>query len=288
MPDLAELLADLTAEADGLDRLVAGLDGPGWARDTPAAGWTVAHQIAHLAWTDARVREAATDAAGFTAAVARTLARGGPAALAALVDAGVRDTLVPPARLLAHWRHGRAELVRVLAGLPDGTRLPWFGTRMSPASAATARIMETWAHGEDVAAALGVVRAPTERLRHVAYLGVRTLGHSFATRGLPVPDAPVRVELAAPGGGTWAYGPPGAPDRVTGPALDFCLVVTRRRRSRDTALVPAGEVAARWLAIAQAFAGPPGPEPPPLPAGPTGPAGAVPADPGGPAGAGRP
>jgi uncharacterized protein (TIGR03084 family) len=123
---------------------------------------------------------------------------------------------------------------------------------------ATARIMESWAHGEDVAGALGVRRPPTVRLRHIAHLGFRTLGHGFAAHGRPVPAAPVRVELAGPDGEVWAFGPADAADRVTGPALDFCRLVTQRRHRADLALVATGPVADEWLDVAQAFAGPPG------------------------------
>jgi uncharacterized protein (TIGR03084 family) len=119
--------------------------------------------------------------------------------------------------------------------------------------------METWAHGQDVADALGVRRPPTARLRHVAFLGARTLGHSFATHGRTPPADPVRVELEAPGGQRWTFGPAAAADRVVGPALDFCLLVTRRRHRADLALVATGPVADEWLDLAQAFAGPPGP-----------------------------
>ncbi len=118
--------------------------------------------------------------------------------------------------------------------------------------------METWAHGQDVADALGVPREPTGRLRHIAHLGVRTFGFCFRLHGRPVPDPPVRVELTAPDGTTWAWGPAGARDRVTGPALDFCLVVTQRRHLTDTALEVHGPVATEWISIAQAFAGAPG------------------------------
>ncbi len=124
--------------------------------------------------------------------------------------------------------------------------------------------METWAHGQDVADALGVTREPTARLRHVAHLGVRALPYSYTVWGREVPAAPVRVELTAPDGGLWTWGPEGAADRVTGPALDFCLLVTQRRHRADTAVAATGAVAQEWLEIAQAFAGPPGPGREPL------------------------
>ena len=123
---------------------------------------------------------------------------------------------------------------------------------------ATARMMETWAHGLDVADALGVTREPTARLRHVAHLAVRALPYAFAVHGRPVPEVPVRVELTGPDGQAWTWGPAEAADRVTGPALDFCLRMTQRRHRDDLALVATGEVADAWLDVGQAFAGPPG------------------------------
>jgi uncharacterized protein (TIGR03084 family) len=165
---------------------------------------------------------------------------------------------LPPAQLLARWRDGRAALATALAAAGN-VRLPWIGTRMSPTSMATARIMETWAHGQDVADALGVERVPTGRLRHVAHLGVITRDHAFGVHGATPPAEPFRVELAAPDGSLWVWGPDGRPPDVTGPAVDFCLLVTRRRHRADLALTATGAAADQWLNLAQAFAGPPGP-----------------------------
>jgi len=149
-------------------------------------------------------------------------------------------------------------LIKVFSELEPALRLPWFGLPMSAASSLTARIMETWAHGQDVADALGRVRQPTSRLRHIAHIGVRALPFSFGAHGLEVPSEPVRVELLAPGGEKWTWGSGHAVNRVTGPALDFCLVVTQRRHRADTSIRAEGPVAERWLSIAQAFAGWPG------------------------------
>ncbi|WP_017595580.1 TIGR03084 family metal-binding protein [Nocardiopsis potens] len=256
MADLSGILADLRAEGGELDALVAGLDAGGLAAPTPAQGWTIAHQLSHLAWTDRWSLLALRDPAGFGDRAAGAV--DGPAEA---VERGAAEGVgEPPASLLGRWRAGREELQGALCAAPPDERVPWFGPPMKPASMATARLMETWAHGQDVADALGVVRAPSPRLRHVAHLGVRTMGFAFAVRGREVPDAPVRVELAAPGGGTWSWGPEGAEDRVSGPALDFCLLVTRRRHPDDLSLSVSGPVASAWLPIAQAFAGPPGPE----------------------------
>jgi uncharacterized protein (TIGR03084 family) len=259
MADLPGLLADLRAESADLDRLVAGLDDAGWATPSPAAGWTIAHQVAHLAWTDASALQAVTDPDGFVAAVTAVVTEG---RIDGYVDAAAEDgARKAPATLLAQWRAARHDLADALGAAPAGTKIPWYGPPMSAASLATARLMETWAHGEDVAAALGVTREPTDRLRHVAYLGVRTRTFAFLSRDLPAPDGEVRVELIAPDGALWTFGAADAPERVTGPALDFCHLVTRRRHRDDLALVAEGPGADRWLDLAQAFAGPPGADP---------------------------
>jgi uncharacterized protein (TIGR03084 family) len=251
---LPGLLDDLDAESADLDARVAPLDARAWSRVTPSPGWTVGHQIAHLAWSDQAALLAATDEVAFYAAVAESLGDDPEH----YVDRGAAEFLAPPAELLERWRAGRAALAVALGNVSPDQKLPWYGTRMSPTSMATARIMETWAHGQDVADALGVTRTPTDRLRHVAHLGFRTLGHSFLACGRRAPTEPVRVELVAPDGALWTYGPADAANRVTGPALDFCLRVTQRRHRADLALQASGPVADEWLDLAQAFAGPPG------------------------------
>jgi len=251
--DVTEIVAELTEESLDLDAIVAGLSTADWGRDTPAVGWTIAHQIAHLAWTDRIALLAITDPAAFAVHLSDVLA-----APETFVDIAAQQTLAEPADLLATWRTGRAELATALLGVPRGQRIPWYGTSMSPGSMATARIMETWAHGLDVADTLGITRKPTSRLRHIAFLGHRTLGYAFLAHGRPVPEAPVRLELTAPDGSLWTFGPEDATDRVTGPALDLCLLVTQRRNRADLRLSAQGAVADEWLDIAQAFAGPPG------------------------------
>ncbi|MFJ5925859.1 TIGR03084 family metal-binding protein [Kitasatospora sp. NPDC092948] len=248
------LAADLVAEGEELDSLVGGLDAAGFAVATPAAGWTVAHQVSHLAWTDRWTLLAARDPEGFVAALGREFADG-----LAAVDRGAAEGVgEEPAALLTRWRAGRAEVARALAEAPTEARLPWFGPPMKARSMLTARLMETWAHGQDVADALGAVRTPTDRLRHIAHLGVRTVGFAFAAHGRPAPAAPIRFELRSPAGELWTWGEEGAADRVSGPALDFCLLVTQRRHPDDLALTAEGDTARAWLPLAQAFAGPPG------------------------------
>jgi uncharacterized protein (TIGR03084 family) len=134
---------------------------------------------------------------------------------------------------------------------------------MSAKSFATARIMEVWAHGQDIFDTLGIRRNPTDRLRHIAHMGVATLGWSFMNRQMEVPAGKVRVELLSPAGEMWSWGPENAASLVKGPAEDFCLVITQRRNVADTTLAISGDTAKQWLAIAQAFAGPPADPPSP-------------------------
>ncbi|MFE5829782.1 TIGR03084 family metal-binding protein [Streptomyces sp. NPDC056488] len=254
MSDPVVLLDDLRDESEELDLLVSELSGERWEAPTPAPGWTVAHQIAHLAWTDRAALLAATDADAFAAETEKALV-----APDRFVDEGAEEgAALPPAELLARWRADRARLQEALRTAPPGTRFPWYGPPMSASALATARLMETWAHGQDVADALGVVRAPTARLRHVAWIGHRARDYAYFVRGEQPPAEPFRVELVSPRGELWTYGPEGAAQRVTGPALDFCLLVTQRLHRDDTALVAHGLDAAHWLTIAQAFAGPAG------------------------------
>jgi uncharacterized protein (TIGR03084 family) len=251
--DTAEVLADLVAESSDVDSLVADLPAAEWERATPAAGWTIAHQIAHLTATDHAAFMAITDPDAFNVHLTEAAAR-----MNTFVDEVLVDFLAPPPQLLTRWRSGREKLATAIAGVPVGQRIPWYATAMTGPSMATARLMETWAHGLDVAEALGVSRPPTVRLRHIAFLGHRTLGYAFLAHGRPAPAGPVRVELAAPDGTLWTFGPTDAANCVTGPALDFCYLVTQRRHRDDLALTATGPVAEEWLGIAQAFAGPPG------------------------------
>lgn len=211
----------------------------------------MADQLAHLAYIDEVLLMAMADPMEFR--VVRDMASAGDRDLATL--AMRRHEQRDGGTLLKWFREARSNLVRALGAEDARRRVPWFGPDMSLASATTARLMETWAHGQDIADALGIWRRPTSRLRHVADLGVRTYGFSFTVRGLEAPDVPVRVELAGPHLEEWSWGPEDAGDVVRGAADEFCLVVTQRRHLSSTSLQVEGVTARAWLSIAQAFAG---------------------------------
>jgi uncharacterized protein (TIGR03084 family) len=256
--DLDGILADLASESSALDERVRALPENDWARPTPAAGWTIAHQIAHLSWTDEVALMAATDANAFADVLRQAMVEPD-----AIDVAAAEGATTPPAELLERWRRSRTALADALRSRPSGEKLPWFGPPMSAASMATARAMETWAHGQDVADALGVEHPPGPALRHVAHIGVRTRDFAYVVRGLDPPTEPFRVELTAPDGDLWTWGPESAAQTVRGSAGDFALLVTQRRHRADVDLTTEGADAEQWLGIAQAFAGPPGEGRPP-------------------------
>jgi uncharacterized protein (TIGR03084 family) len=250
-----DVSVDLVAEQDALDVVVAELSPEHWRAPTPSPGWTVADQIGHLTYFDGTATLAMTDPDAFQAHRHELLATFGDAGAVEQMTLGAFRAMRPDA-LLAAWRRGRAELAAAAAGVAPDARIEWYGPSMSKRSFLTARLMEAWAHGQDVVDALGAARPATDRLRHVAQLGVITRSWSYRNRGRDVPDGDVRVELIAPSGELWTWGDAGSADSVTGPAEDFCLVVTQRRNVDDTRLVTNGGLARDWMECAQAFAGP--------------------------------
>jgi uncharacterized protein (TIGR03084 family) len=255
-PLLEQLAGDLQVETAALVRVLDALDAVTFDAPTPSPGWLVRDQISHLAYFDEAATTALLDPERF--AVDAEALRATPH----FTDAVARDHReLTPDVLLAWFAEARERLVTEYVNADPTVRVPWYGPAMSPAAGLTARIMETWAHGQDIVDAVGADRPPTRALRQVAHLGVRALANSYRTRGLEPPDASVHVVLTSPDGGIWEWNGDlagGGADRVEGAALDFCLVVTQRRHLDDVALTVTGPNAAGWMAIAQAFAGPPG------------------------------
>jgi uncharacterized protein (TIGR03084 family) len=252
MVDLEALCSDLAAEHVDLDSVLAGLEPSKWDVDTPAPGWTVRDQVSHLAFFDEQGRLATTDPIRFNEELGRVSDAdefmNGPLRRAREME---------PRDVLDWWRTERSAMLDAFRTADPKQRIPWFGPPMSPASFISARLMETWAHGQDIVDALGMGRTPTERLKHIVHLGVRARRNSYSANGLEMPDGEVRVDVRGPAGENWTWNE-SQTDRVTGSALDFCLVVTQRRHLEDTDLVIEGPLATGWMEIAQAFAGPPG------------------------------
>lgn len=262
--NVADVRADLIAEQQALDEIVSALDDGAWMTLTPSPRWTVADQIAHLTYFDATATLAIVDPNRFATQVNEIVAA------LSLDDDDATDAVtlgeyraMTPEELLGAWRDGRDRLAAAAAELDDDDRVPWYGPSMGSKSFLTARLMEVWAHGQDIVDAIAADRESSERLRHISQLGFITRGWTYANRGREAPAVAVRVELSAPSGATWTFGPEEADQSVVGPALDFCLVTTQRRHVDDTDLVVIGDDAREWMELAQLFAGPPtdGPRP---------------------------
>ncbi len=259
---MLKVSVDLRAEADELRELLAKLRPEDWSRETPFLSWTPWDVVAHLHYYDRVSLLAATDEAAFVEKrkdIVEAMLAGTSGAEKTRRDLGE----LAPEALAEQWYETCCALARELGASDPKRRLPWFGPDMSAQMFTTARLMETWAHAQDIYDLLGLERRYSDRIRHVAVIGVRTFGWTFVNRGLERPGPAPYVRLEAPSGEIWEWNEPRETSRVSGLASDFCHVVTQGRNVADTGLEVVGEVAERWMAIAQCFAG--GPVDPPEP-----------------------
>jgi uncharacterized protein (TIGR03084 family) len=253
---------DFRDESDALFELLDALDDHRWADKTQFKEWTINDIVAHLHIGNYMADLSLKGGDEFTNFM-RTFA--------AATNRGVRhlDSThawldgVSNRELLYRWRDFYREMADRFAAAEPKKRVKWVGPDMSVLSSITARLMETWAHGQAIYDRLGQVRNDTDRIRNVAVIGINTFGWTFANRGLTVPADRPYIELTAPSGATWAWHQPEKKNLVEGSAVEFCQVVTQTRNIADTRLKVVGETARAWMAIAQCFAGPP--ENPPLP-----------------------
>lgn len=254
MTDLQDVISDLAAEGEQVHQLVADLDAASWSLATPAPGWTISHQIAHLASVFGLAAMAAGNPEDFKKLITQ---------LSDDFDANVAAALAgylaePPHVLLERWAAERAKAENALAAVPPDQVVPWLVRPLPPAILAAAGMTELFGHGQDIADALGIELQRTDRIRHIVSFAVRTWDFGYQARSLTVPDTQFRFELTAPSGALWEFGPADARQRIAGPAADFCLLVTRRRHRDDLALTASGVQADHWLGIAQAYRGSPG------------------------------
>lgn len=251
---LDEIVNDLEAEHAALAGVLDGLSVPDWDVPTHNPGWSVRDQVSHLAYFDEAASRAILDRESFAAEV-RALLEDASRFEARYVE---RGRGMEPSEVLDWWRAASGALIAAARTADPKQRLPWFGPDMSPASFITARLMEAWSHGLDIVDVVDGDRPDTDRLRHVAFLGVRTRAYSYSVHQMKQPETPIRVELTSPSGEIWILGDPDAAETIRGTATDFCRVAAQRRHIADTDLEVIGEAAKEWMGIAQTFAGPPG------------------------------
>jgi uncharacterized protein (TIGR03084 family) len=233
---------DLEAEQDRLEKILDGLGEAQWTAPSAASGWTVADVVLHLAQTE----EAVVASAGGGSM------RLGPApgiTVDQMADDMVSAERDEPVAVFRRWREARRGAVAALRAADPGQPLSWVETPLKPATLATTRLAEHWAHGLDITGPLGVPFPDTGRLRHIAWLAHRTLPYAFALAGGETPE--VRCDLTAPDGASrWRFGPGAAASAISGPAGAFCRVAAQRLRPEESGLVatgPHGADALRYL-----------------------------------------
>lgn len=269
---LEAVLSDLRDEGDELASIVEWLSERQLAMATPADGWDIRTTIGHLKWTDEMALVAIDDPEGFSGPAEGLVSDTGSDES----DTYVKDRAVEAATgdfdfVLGRWASTRTKVRRAMRAAGGTASVRWLPGPVSVVSMATILLMETWAHGQDIRDALGLRPRATPRLRHIAALGVGTRDLAYHARGLEPPCAEFRIELTVPHFGaspdgtqsgvietTMVFGPEAAGQRISGSALDFCLLVTRRRHHGDLELQVVGSEAEAWLSIAQVYVGPPG------------------------------
>ena len=257
-----EICQDLLAETAELNEFLKTLDEADWTTPTLFMGWTPWDVVAHLHFFDEVSMASLAGPEEFKASQKKLIEgmtageTGQEMARRAYDGVGVEE-------LLGRWKTTNDSMVEQLGASDPKRRLPWFGPDMGVQMFTTARFMETWAHGQAIYDLKHVERGPTDRIKNIVAIGVRTFGWTFVNRKLEVPGPPPYVRLVAPSGEIWEYNDPSDSERIEGSAADFCMTVTQVRNVADTDLRVTGEVATRWMEIAQCFAG--GPIDPPKP-----------------------
>ena len=250
---------DFRAESEALYSLLQGADNAQFDEPTQFKDWTIDTVLRHLYMWNINAGLQITDEAKLMSNIEGVFKHaGGMKGFEADYFSGLSGKA-----LLEAWRDDMNATADLYATADPKARLKWAGPEMSARSSITARLMETWAHGQEVYDHLGVVRKNEDRIQNIVVLGVNTFGWTYKCRGEKPPGDMPFLDLVAPSGKIWTYGERSDDERIEGRAEEFCQVVTQCRNIADTSLKVTGAVAADWMSKAQCFAG--GPETPPEP-----------------------
>ena len=249
-------IAAFVAEVDDLAAVLEPIPEAAWSMPTQFKDWTIDDVVLHLFASDQLGLVSLRSAEAYTA-LRSDMQRARQAGLSMIDETRCRFPMPKGRRLLDEWRDQARQLAAELNARDPKTRVAWSGPGMSVRTFATARQMESWAHGSEIYDALGLDRVEQDRIHNIAVLGIKTFSWSFSNRGLPVPETTPYLELSSPSGVTWQWNEAGGGEMISGEAAEFCAVVTQVRNVLDTGLVVHGVTSSRWMAIAQCFAGPP-------------------------------
>ncbi len=253
---------DFREEGDTLFNLLNIIEEQDWERKTQFKGWTLNDIVAHLHFGDYAADLSLQDDDAFDS-FRRSVAAANKQGSSHLAFTHAWLDHRKNRALLKHWRNFSLEMADRFAAADPKRRVQWFGPDMSVRSSITARLMETWAHGQAIYDLLGQTRRDADRIKNIVVIGLNTFGWTFTNRGLAVPKHQPTVRLTAPSGAVWEWNQPGQDNLIEGSAVEFCQVVTQVRNIVDTALKVVGDTATAWMSMAQCFAGPP--ETPPAP-----------------------
>lgn len=259
---MRQLAQDFADESLALHGIVASLTDAELEQKTAFKDWTIATVLRHLhIWNQAAAMSLRGDGSFDTyyKAMSEKMATG--AKLPAFEIEWLKG--LTGQKLVAAWKDGIAETAALFAVSDPAARVKWAGPDMSARSSMTARLMETWAHGQEVYDQLGLVRRNADRIRNIVVLGNNTYGWTFKVRGEEPPAPRPYLKLTAPSGEIWTYNDPSAEEIIEGDADEFCQVVTQVRNIADTKLKVTGPNAKNWMSKAQCFAGAAEPPPPP-------------------------
>jgi uncharacterized protein (TIGR03084 family) len=252
---------DFRDESEALYELLEPLKDEAFERATQFKNWKINDVLTHLHMWNWAADLTLTDSAGFEKFLQQVAAFVAKGSIREFENEWIKG--LKGRELLNEWHTFCLNMSDRYAAADPKARVKWAGPDMSVRSKISARLMETWAHGQEVYDLLGVKRVDTDRIKNIALLGVNTFGWTFACRGLEIPGDPPYVKLTGPSGEIWEWNEPSDESRVEGVASEFCQVVAQVRNIADTDLTVTGDVATRWMSVAQCFAGPP--EEPPAP-----------------------
>jgi uncharacterized protein (TIGR03084 family) len=237
------VIEDLVAEYDNLESILANLNATQWLVPSGAPGWTIRDVVVHLWATEQQV--------------VSTLKRPSQQwtnrddALDVEMDRAVRADNASPQEVFGRWSTVRRRSVEALRIADPDIRVAWAAAPLRPATLATTRLAEHWAHMLDITLPLGIGVENTNRLRHIAWLGHSTLPYAFGLHGEQAP--PIRAELVLPDGDLFVLGPD-SNSIIRGPIGEFCRVGAQRMRVADSSLTTTDQPAASALQVLRNYA----------------------------------